>query len=151
MEITSLLRPKGPKKSSYARSLLAIGEGLLVGALFYGAFVFTITTGGLWDTSERLSIIFLAALLFIVGRGGFLVAIMQGLSPEQKRAKIRLWLWSVGGGILIGGSTIAIHFLVTEDSVLVLFFGLLSLGLILIVLGLWLYRISEISADSTES
>ncbi|WP_096396385.1 hypothetical protein [Halorubrum trapanicum] len=138
MGVTDPSRPEESAKSRHAQRLLTIGEGLLVGAIIYGAFVFIFeTTGGQWSTGERLILVLLGALLFGIGRVGFLAAPLRDVSSEQKRAKIRRWQRSVVGAILIAGGLIVIHLLVVRPLVVVLFFGSLALGVILSVLGLW--------------
>lgn len=153
MQITDSSRSEEANSSRLAQRLLTIGEGLLVGAICYGAFVFVFvfeTTEGQWSTGERLILVLLGVLLFGIGRVGFLVVPLIGVSSEQRQAKIRRWQRSDVSGILIGGGLIAIHLLIVRSLVIVLFFGWLTLGLILTVLGLWVSPTIGITTEGTE-
>lgn len=135
----------------HARRLLTIGEGLVLGALCFGGFVFvTEPTGGLWTRGERVALVLLGILLFGIGRGGFLVAMLRGVSPEQKQARIRRWQRSLIGGLLLAGGLIAIHHLLISLPVILVTLGSVLLGVLIVVLGLWALRHTHTTTNLPE-
>lgn len=143
--------PDDSEPGRHARRLLTIGEGLVLGALFFGVFVFVFEpSGSLWTRSERVALVLLGALLFGVGRGGFLVAMLRGGSPEQKQARIRRWQRSLVGGLLLTGGLIAIHRLLVSLPVTLLVLGSVLLGGLFVVLGLWALRQIHTTTDLPE-